>query len=115
MRNHIQRGLGLDFIAPSGGVVAGKVYIFGCFACVASTTKAVGETFNGDVEGCFELDAATHATTQAFAVGEPVYWDATNLLATKTSSGNTLIGAAIEAKVSTAAKVKVKLIQRQAA
>jgi predicted RecA/RadA family phage recombinase len=115
MRNHVQRGIGLDFVAPSGGVVSGKVYIFGAFACVASTTADEGEPFNGDVEGVFELDAATNASAQAISVGGPVYWDATNKVATATATNNTLIGAATEAKVSTVAKVKVKLIQRPAA
>lgn len=114
MKNFVQEGKALDFVAPSGGVVSGLGYVVGALFHVASTTAAEGEEYSGWTEGVFELVAETHATTQAISKGDPVYWDATNDRATKTATGNLLIGAAVEDKVSTVAVVKVKLWPRGA-
>lgn len=115
MRNYLQKGESLDLIAPSGGVTAGVGVLIGAIFSVAATTQLVGETFAGYTEGVFQLAAATHASTQAIAAGAPVYWDDTAKACTATAAGNTIIGTAVEAKVSTVALVKVKLNPRIAA
>ena len=46
---------------------------------------------------------------QAFAVGDAVYWDDTNKRMTKTSSGNTLVGAAMAAKLTAATTIRLRL------
>ena len=107
MRNHIQRGIGLDLTAPAGGVVSGKPVKIGVLIAVPSTTAAEGEIFNGDVEGCFECDAAT---SQAWTQGALLYWDDSAKKFTTTSTSNTKAGVAIEAKLAAAATGKVKLI-----
>jgi len=114
-KNFVSSGSVLDLVAPSGGVVAGKAYLIGALLVIALVSAAEGDTFAGQLDGVWELDAATHATTQAIAEGGPVYWDATAGKATATATGNTLIGAAVEAKVSTVATVKVNLWGRAAA
>jgi len=115
MNNFVQEGHSLDFVAPAGGVVSGGLYVTGAFAHIAATTAAEGESYAGWLEGVYTLTAETHATTQAIAKGGPVYWDAGNSRATKTATGNVLIGAAVDAKVSTVASVKVRLQPRQVA
>jgi len=107
MRNFIKRGIGLDLVAPAGGVTAGTGVKIGAIIAIPSTDAAEGETFNGDTEGCFEHAAATG---QAWAVGAVVYWDDTNKVFTTTSTSNTKAGVAIEAKLSAAAVGSVKLI-----
>lgn len=107
MRNYIQRGIGLDLIAPSGGVVSGKTVKIGSIIAVPSTTAAEGETFNGDTEGCFEVDAAT---SQAWTQGALLYWDDSAKKFTTTSTSNTKAAVAIAAKGSADATGKVKLI-----
>ena len=114
-KNFVQGGDVLDLTAPSGGVTSGKGYLIGAIFVIALVTADEGETFAGQTTGVFELDAATHATTQGIDEAGPVYWDATAGKATKTASGNTLIGAAVQTKVSTAASVKVNLWGRAAA
>lgn len=109
MRNHIQPGNALDFVAPSGGVISGKPLVIGSLFVVPSTTAAEGEAFSGDMVGVFEFDAAVHATTQAAAVGDKYYWDNTAKLVTVTATANTLIGVAAAVKVSTVAKAAVRL------
>lgn len=112
MKNFVQPGTNLDLIAPSGGVTAGLGYLIGALFVVASFTAAEGETFVGVREGVFELAATTHATDQAFAAGDPVYWNDTTKKVTATATGNQRIGFATEAKVSTDAVAKVLLVQR---
>lgn len=115
MRNYLQGGEALDLVAPSGGVTSGVGVLIGSIFAVASITAAAGATFAGITEGVVEHAAATHATTQAIAAGGNVYWDDTAKVCTATATGNTLIGTAVEAKVSTVALVKVKLNPRHAA
>lgn len=106
MKNYIQPGATLDLIAPTGGVVAGKVYVIGSIIAVAAITAAQTLPFTGDTEGVFNLDKVS---AQAWTAGAKIYWDATNLLATTVSSGNTLIGVAVEAAANPSATGKVKL------
>lgn len=115
MRNFVQPGEILSLVAPSGGVVAGKGYLIGAFFAVASVSVAAGLNFDGAVEGVFELDAEGAGSGQDIVQGGPVYWDATNARATKTATGNTLIGAATVAKATLDTTVKVNLWQRAAA
>lgn len=112
MKNYLHKGEIIDFIAPTGGVVSGQGYVIGSFFTIATITAADGDVFPGAVEGVFELPAATHASAQLIAAGGPVYWDATNKLATATASGNTPIGASPRGKASLTATVVLKLIQR---
>lgn len=114
-KNFVSSGSVLDLVAPSGGVLSGKAYLIGAILAIALTSQDEGDTFAGQVDGVWELDAVAHADAQAIAAGGPVYWDATAGKATKTSLGNTLIGAAVEAKVSTDTTVKVNLWGRAAA
>ena len=46
------------------------------------------------------IDGATTDTGTAWAIGDLVYWDATNSRFTKTSTSNTKAGYALEAKAS---------------
>lgn len=115
MDNYIEEGVALDLIAPSGGVVTGRGVLIGALFAVAAVTVAADALFAGYTEGVFEHAAATHASTQAIAAGGNVYWDDTAKVCTATAAGNTLIGTAVEAKVSTVALVKVKLNPRMAA
>lgn len=113
MRNFVQPGESLDLIAPSGGVVSGLGYLIGGFFVVAAATVAEGETFSGARTGVFDLAATTHASTQAFAAGDRVFWNDTTKKVTATATGNQAIGFAVEAKVSTADVARVLLVQRQ--
>lgn len=101
-----------DLVAPSGGVVAGLVYVIGGQVWVAQTSADEGELFTGKNDGNWTLPAASHASNQAIALFGPVFWDAANLRCTNVAAGNTLIGAATSAKVSTATEVDVSLWPR---
>ena len=107
MKNYVQKGDALDFVAPSGGVVSGTAVLIGVTLVIPVTSAAEGETFAGAVEGVFELPAAT---SQAWATpGLKIYWDGTNDLLTTTASGNSLVGITAAPKGSAAAVGNVKL------
>lgn len=111
MKNFIQEGRSLDLTAPVGGVVAGKPVKIGAYVVIPSTTAAEGEKFAGDVEGVFEVDAATHATTQAWAECVTLYWDDAAKKFTLTATDNTKCAVAAAAKVSTIGTGWVRLHQ----
>lgn len=105
MKNFVQPGNVLTIPAPydvasGAGVKSGL--IFGIAAGAAEEASDV------DVEtvGVFDL---TKVSTDAFAVGEAVYWDDTAKLATSTASGNTKVGVATEPAANPSAAVRVRL------
>lgn len=89
MKNYVQPGCIVDFIAPSGGVTSGTPVLIGTVLVVPQKSAAVGETFAGAVHGVFELPKATGVTP---AAGGTAYWDDTAKKVTTTASGNTAIG-----------------------
>jgi predicted RecA/RadA family phage recombinase len=91
-RNYIQPGDVIEAVAPSGGIVAGQgmqigLRLFG----VALETKAEGETVQLKRSGMF-----TMAKTSALVInaGDVLYWDATNKVVNKTTSGQIAVGVA---------------------
>ncbi|MDK4712997.1 DUF2190 family protein [Rhizobium sp. CNPSo 4039] len=92
MKNFLQPGHSIDVAAPSGGSTSGLPVIIGSLIGIASVTAAAGAMIAIQMGGCYQLPKAA---SQAWATGAKIYWDATNKVATTTSSGNTLIGTAI--------------------
>lgn len=111
MKNYVGPGKIMDFTAPSGGVTAGTPLLIGALIVIPEVSAAENVRFAGAVEGVFDVPAATHATTQAWTEGQLLYWDDTAKTFTITATSNTKKGVAAEAKVSTAATGRVKLIQ----
>lgn len=108
MKNFIQDGKSLTLAAPYA-VDSGKgaqigANLFG----VAAVTLANGVVGEFVTEGVFEL---TKIASQAWVVGDKIYWDNTNKWCTKVASTHLCIGVAIEAVASGAGDVlgKVKL------
>ena len=60
--------------------------------------------------GVFDHIKEGAGSGQAFAVGDAVYWDNTNKRMTKTSSGNTKIGYAVLAALTTDVVIRVRLV-----
>ena len=115
-KNYIFSGSVLDdLVAPAGGVEAGKGYLIGALFVIALISAAEDEVFTGQLDGAWELDAASHASNQVIDQGGPVYYDATEDRCTNVATGNILIGAAIADKASTDTSVRVKLWPRGAA
>lgn len=109
----VSTGNSIDY-TPSSAVAAGQVVIQGSLPGIATLPIAANALGSLDVEGIFDVVAATEEIT----VGAAVYWDADGNpvggtagtgAATATSSGNTLIGYAIAAKAAGGAIVRTKL------
>lgn len=94
MRNYVQPGDVLDLVAPAGGVVSGQGFIVGEIFAVATVDADAGDTCPSQVTGVIELDKAP---SQAWTVGQAVYWDAANDRASTVPTVGPKIGVVTEA------------------
>ncbi|MFM2045026.1 MAG: hypothetical protein RLY86_3602 [Pseudomonadota bacterium] len=93
MKNHIQPGTTLTLAAPYA-VASGEGVLVGALFGIAVASAAGGEPVEVCLVGVFDLKKTG---AQAWSTGDKVYWDNTAREATKTATGNTLIGAAVTA------------------
>lgn len=108
MKNYVNEGDVIPVTAPSGGLTAGTGVLIGtALFGVAVNDADAGDIGQIAVEGVFDL-AKTSAL--AISVGDLLYWDATNSLVFKTSSGNKCVGVAISAAANPSGTVRA-LIQ----
>lgn len=93
MKNYVNEGINLTIPAPDD-VEAGMVVIAGTLIGVAQEPAAQGDLVVIVRRHVFDLPKVG---SQAWTVGAAVYWDSANDRCTTSSSGNTLIGAAVAA------------------
>jgi predicted RecA/RadA family phage recombinase len=106
-KTYTQKGDVLTLTAPYDRN-AGQGALIGSIFGVAVNNVANGVQGEFETTGCHDLTAATGAGTD-WTEGTKLYWDNTNKVITKTSSGNTLIGASTSAKTTAAAVGNVRL------
>lgn len=106
MINFQQKGDVLS-LTPAAAVASGQGYLFGV-SLFGVATNAVAANTPGEfiTEGVVVL-AKTSAL--AIAVGDRVFWDATNKVVNKTTTAQQCIGVAVEAVASPSPTVAVKL------
>ena len=92
--NYIQEGGAITVTAPSGGTTSGLGVKIGSLFGVAATTQLINEDVVLLTEGVFEL---VKVGSQAWSVGDPIYWNDTSKYCTTTASGNLDIGVCVEA------------------
>lgn len=93
--NFRKQGDTVTLVAPSGGVVAGVLYVIGALPVVALKSVAEGASFEGRVTGQFDL---TKVGSQAWTQGAKINWDAGNSrCTTATTTGFFPIGVATAA------------------
>lgn len=103
----IQEGERLNYVNSSGSAIDYlQIVPSGAQVFIASEAIAIGDTGSLYTEGVFEVPAKT----EAMAVGDDAYWDATNNYMTKTSLNNTYAGFVTEVKAQAAVTVRVSLI-----
>ena len=107
MKNFVQEGHALDYVAPAGGVVSGEPLLIGTVLVIPAITAPEGAPFSGWIEGVYTLPCATGTV---WDLNVALYWDATNKRVTTTATGNTKIGMTAEAKTGTPARGAVKLL-----
>ena len=93
MKNYVQPGKTITLAAPYA-VSSGDGLLVGAIFGVATASAAIGETVEAALVGVFDIKKVA---SQAWAVGDKVYWDNTAKETTKTATSNTLIGVAVEA------------------
>lgn len=105
MRNFIQPGDVITFVAPAGGVVSGDGVVNGSLFGVASYSALAGQEVEANLVGVFALPKAAGALT----LGQKVYWDSAAKAVTAAATGNRWIGAAAMAAGAGEATVRVRL------
>ena len=105
MKNYVQSGKHITFNAAAA-VLSGQGVLSGSLFGIAAVSAAVGEDFEVEIIGVFDIDKTA---AQAFAFGALVYWNDTTKLATSTAAGNKLIGATTLAAAAADATVRVRL------
>jgi predicted RecA/RadA family phage recombinase len=93
MKNYVQPGNTITLTAPYD-VASGDGLLVGAIFGVATGAAANGEAIEAALVGVFDLKKVG---SQAWAVGDKIYWDNTAKETTKTVASNTLVGVAIEA------------------
>lgn len=112
MAKYVQPGNVIDYV--NGGeakIEAGDVVAFGGRFGIAACDIAVGATGTIALSGVFEFAKASGAV----ALGDVVYWDATNEKVTTTVTNNTPIGVCVKAEVSGATTIRVALSEAKLA
>ncbi len=104
MKNYVQDGSVLTYLAPSGGVVAGNLYLIGGRPVVALSTAAEGANFAGSTRGVFGWTAAANWTAGARA-----FYHLTNHTVTPTSAAGLLPIGTFGKAGSSGATAEVKL------
>lgn len=102
MKTKISSGEVINITAPVGGTTSGVGVKIGSLLVIPVTTNAAGDTVAAHCLGEFDHPAEGAASGQAWALGDPVYWDNANKRLTRTATDNTLAGVATSAKASTA-------------
>ena len=106
MKNFVQNGCAVTVDTPTGGVSVGAGVLIGALFGVAAYTSPAGAPLEIATEGVFDLDKET---TEAFGVGDKVYWNAPAAKATSTATGNAWVGVATQGAVASAATARVRL------
>jgi predicted RecA/RadA family phage recombinase len=101
MKNYVQPGNTVTFIADTAGVSSGDGVLYGSLFGVAATDAVGGEEYEAQVVGVFSLPK----DGSAIDPGGKVYWTGTACAA----SGSTLIGVSVEGADASAATVAVRL------
>jgi predicted RecA/RadA family phage recombinase len=104
MKNFVQKGDVLE-LDPGTTVAAGTGFLFGAALFGVAAVDAVSGTRSAFVvEGVVEI-AKTSAL--AIAVGDRLFWDATNKVVNKTTTAQQQVGIAVEAATNPSATVKM--------
>lgn len=105
MKNYVQKGDNLTLPAPYD-VSSGDPALVGIVFGVAAGDALEGAPVDLVTRGVFTLPKVT---ANVFAIGAVAYWDNTAKLITSTSSGNTRVGAAVDAAGNGDGDVQIRL------
>ena len=110
---YVQDGEDIDY-TPIADVAAGAVVVQGDLVGVAKRPIAANTLGALSTEGVFDFPKATTGGS-GLSVGTTVYWDATNSVATATSTGNKQLGKVVKTAADADATVRVRMDSMAAA
>ena len=105
MKNYVQKGENLTIAAPYD-VTSGAFLKSGLIVGVASGDALSGADCDVVTVGVFDLPKVS---TDVFVVGAACFWDDTAKLITSTTSGNSKVGIAVEARANPSGFARVRL------
>jgi predicted RecA/RadA family phage recombinase len=85
MKNYVQEGRAIDVVAPVGGLTSGAFYYLNGLMGVVAVTAVQDDPSSIYTKGVFTLPKAT---SEAWAIGDALYWDVANSRFTKTAGVN---------------------------
>ncbi len=91
MKNYIQPGHTLTLAAPYDAA-SGQGLLVGAIFGIATHDAGEGAEIKAQLTGVVEI---AKAASQAWSVGDKVYWDNTNRRATTVATDNTAVGVAV--------------------
>lgn len=106
MKNFVQPADFVTIATPSGGVSSGQGVLIGALFGVATKTAFAGEKLSIMTEGAFDLPKHSG---DSFAVGDKVYFNATESTLTSTATNNKWIGVALFTAAGSAATARIRL------
>lgn len=104
----VQNGDVLD-LDPGATVASGTGHLFGAGLFGVAAVDAVSGTASSFITEGVVTIAKTSAL--AIAVGDRLFWDATNSVVNKTSTAQQQVGVAVEAAANPSGTVKMKIMQ----
>jgi predicted RecA/RadA family phage recombinase len=105
MKNQVSEGRAIDVTAPYT-VASGAGCLVGSLFGVSAYAAASGAAVTLWLKGVYTL---TKHSTEAWTVGELLYWDDTNKYVTATATSNKLIGVATAAAANPSSVGNVRL------
>jgi predicted RecA/RadA family phage recombinase len=90
----ISQGDVLTLVAPAAGVTIGVPVLIGGILVIPQATAASGVTFDAYVVG---VHAYTKTASQAWSLGQQIYWNTSTAVFDSDSSTGPLVGVAVEA------------------
>jgi predicted RecA/RadA family phage recombinase len=106
MKNFVQKGATLT-LTPNIAVASGVGFLHGVSLFGVATNDVAANTPGEFItEGVVELGKTS---ALAIAIGDRVFWDATNKVVNKTTTSQQCIGVAVSAAANPSATVMVKL------
>lgn len=106
MKNFVQKGDIVSFVAPAGGVTSGVPVVVGSLVVIPAFSAAAGYDCEGATTGVYDLPKKSTDVVTQFA---PAYWDEANTELTVTATDNTLIGVFMDALASGTTEAVVRL------
>lgn len=108
MKNKLSSGK-LVNVTLTADTASGAGVLVGALFGIAVTSGKAGDVIAIDTDGEFTLPATGAGSGQALAVGAVAYWDNTNKKVSADATGNTLIGHATAAKVTTGTEATIRI------